>query len=152
GGETWYYTCVNPQGGYLNRFIDYSLLKMRLLHWFNFRHNLNGYLHWGGNYWSDKPFENVEPVINDGRTLLPPGDNALVYPNPEKLSIYSSIRLAVMREGIEDYELLVELAKRDPELAERLAREMIPAVLDYTRDNDAFQKLYQELLESPAWD
>lgn len=152
GGETWYYTCIVPQGGYLNRFIDYSLVKMRLLHWFNYRHDLPGYLHWGGNYWSEKPFENVEPVINDGKTLLPPGDNALVYPDPERLSVLSSIRLAVMREGIEDYELLVEMAKRDPEQAGALAKELIPNVLDYKRDVADFRRIHAQLLQSSAWD
>jgi len=146
GGETWYYTCVNPQGRYLNRFIDYSLLKMRLIHWFNFRHDLNGYLHWGGNFWSEKPFENVEPVINDGQTLLPPGDNALIYPDPENYSILSSIRLEMMREGIEDYELLLELSASNPERASELAKEAIPNVNDYVRDYKEFRRLYEAML------
>ncbi len=146
GGETWYYTCVGPQGRYLNRFMDYSLLKMRLLHWFNFRHNLNGYLHWGGNFWSPNPFENVEPVINDGQTLLPPGDNALVYPDPENDSILSSIRLEIMREGIEDYELLVELSASNPERASELASQCIPNVNDYIRDYKEFRRLYESML------
>jgi len=36
GGKAWFYTCVAPQGRYLNRFIDQPLLKTRLLHWLNF--------------------------------------------------------------------------------------------------------------------
>ncbi|MGW8179837.1 MAG: glycoside hydrolase domain-containing protein, partial [bacterium] len=58
-GATWFYTCIVPGGRYLNRFVDQSLLKVRLLHWFNFRHNLTGYLHWGGNAWHDDPFEQL---------------------------------------------------------------------------------------------
>jgi len=30
--ETWYYTCLFPRGQYPNRFIDFSLLKTRILH------------------------------------------------------------------------------------------------------------------------
>jgi hypothetical protein len=148
GGGTWYYTCVNPQGRYLNRFLDYSLVKMRLLHWFNFRHELSGYLHWGGNYWSEEPFRNVEPVINDGQTLLPPGDNALIYPDPENESILSSIRLEIMREGIEDYELLADLAGSSPERADELVRKAIPNVNDYIRDHVEFRRLYEAMLEA----
>jgi hypothetical protein len=148
GGQTWYYTCVTPRGRYLNRFIDYSLLKVRLLHWFNFRHGLSGFLHWGGNYWSSEPFRNVEPVINDGQTLLPPGDNAIVYPDVENLSILSSIRLEMMREGIEDYELLHELAARNPARAEELARMAIPEVTDYVRDPVRFREIQTMLLEA----
>lgn len=146
GGQVWFYTCISPQGRYLNRFIDYPLLKVRLLHWFNFRYKLTGFLHWGGNYWGPEPFRNVQPVINDNRTLLPAGDNALVYPNPEKNSVLSSIRLEAMRAGIEDYELLRELAGKEPAKAAALAREAIPHINDYVRDPVVFRNLHRRLL------
>jgi hypothetical protein len=146
GGAAWFYTCIFPQGRYLNRFTDLPLLKTRLLHWFNFRYDFAGFLHWGGNYWSREPFDNVQPVINDGTTLLPAGDNAIVYPWPEKYTVLSSIRLEAMREGIEDYELLVALSKRDPGRARRLAEEAIPHFTDYVRDVETFRLLQRRLL------
>ena len=148
GGQAWFYTCIAPQGRYLNRFIDYSLLKVRLLHWFNYRHGMTGFLHWGGNYWGPKPFQNVQTVINSNRTLLPAGDNALVYPHPAGNTVLSSIRLEAMREGIEDYELLVRLAAKNPEKARELAAEAIPHVNDYVRDPAAFRKIQSRLLTS----
>jgi len=148
GGRAWFYTCIFPQGRYLNRFIDYSLLKVRLLHWFNFRHQLTGFLHWGGNYWGPRPFENVQPVINDNRTLLPAGDNAIVYPDPERNSVLSSIRLEAMRDGIEDFELLAALAQKEPDLAQELAAEAIPHINDYVRDPAAFRRIHRRLLEA----
>lgn len=147
GGQGWFYTCTGPQGRHLNRFIDYPLLKVRLLHWFNFRHNLTGFLHWGGNYWTPKPLLNVQAVINDNMTLLPAGDNAIVYPDRARNSVLSSIRLETMREGIEDYELLAALARRNPEKANSLARNAIPHVSDYVRDLAAFRDLQEKLLE-----
>ncbi len=146
GGQAWFYTCISPQGRYLNRFTDLPLVKTRLLHWFNFRYGFDGFLHWGGNYWSREPFDNVQPVINDGTTLLPAGDNAIVYPWPEKYTVLSSIRLEAMREGIEDYELLVALSKRDPAKARELAAEAIPHFTDYVRDVATFRKLQAKLL------
>ncbi len=147
GGQGWFYTCIGPQGRHLNRFIDYPLLKVRLLHWFNYRHNLTGFLHWGGNHWGPRPFQNVQPVINDNHTLLPAGDAALVYPDRERHTVLSSLRLEAMREGIEDYELLTALAKRDPEKAKRLARTAIPHVSDYVRELTTFRALERELME-----
>jgi hypothetical protein len=85
-------------------------------------------------------------VINDGTTLLPAGDNAIVYPWPEKYTVLSSIRLEAMREGIEDYELLVALSKRDPAKARELAAEAIPHFTDYVRDVSAFRKIQTKLL------
>lgn len=147
GGQAWFYTCTAPQERHLNRFIDYPLLKTQLLHWFNFRYNLTGFLHWGGNYWGPEPFLSVQGVINDNTTLLPAGDNAIVYPDPANESVLSSIRLEAMREGIEDYELLVDLAKRDHRKAQRLATTAIPHITDYVRSVPAFRALRRELME-----
>ena len=146
GGGAWFYTCVFPQGRYLNRFIDYPLLKTRLLHWFNFRHDLSGYLHWGGNYWDGDPYQNTEVVINAGQDLLPPGDAFITYPWREKNTIRSSIRLEAMREGIEDYELLRAVEAKHPARAHQIAAEAVPNITDYTRDVQTFRRLQQELL------
>jgi hypothetical protein len=146
GGEAWFYTCIVPQGRHLNRFTDLPLIKTRLLHWFNFRYDFTGFLHWGGNFWSREPFDNIQPVINDGTTLLPAGDNAIVYPWRDKYTVLSSIRLEAMREGIEDYELLLALSKRDPHKARQLAVEAIPHFTDYIRDVAQFRNLQSRLL------
>jgi hypothetical protein len=146
GGGAWFYTCVFPQGRYLNRFVDYPLLKTRLLHWFNFRHDLSGYLHWGGNYWDSDPYQNTEVVINAGQDLLPPGDAFITYPWREKNTIRSSIRLEAMREGIEDYELLRAAEAKDSARAHQIAAKAVPNITDYTRDVVTFRRLHQELL------
>ena len=145
GGQAWFYTCLYPQGRYLNRFIDYPLLKTRLLHWFNFRYDFTGFLHWGGNYWASDPFGNAEPAIEDGKEVLPAGDAFITYPWREKNSIHSSIRFETMREGIEDYELLHALAATDPDTARQLARKAIPEVTGYIRDVTMFRDLQAEL-------
>ena len=146
GGQAWFYTCIAPQGRHLNRFIDYPLVKVRLLHWFNFRHGFTGFLHWGGNYWGPEPFLDVQPVINDNSTLLPAGDNAIVYPDPAHNTVLSSMRLEAMREGIEDYELLTALAKRDPDKARRIAAAAIPNITDYVRSVSQFRALQRQLV------
>jgi hypothetical protein len=146
GGQAWYYTCVYPQKRYLNRFIDYPLLKTRLLHWFNYRYDFTGFLHWGGNYWTKDPYQDVELIIENGKELLPAGDAFITYPWREKNSIHSSIRFEAEREGIEDYELLHALGATDPEKARRLAAQAIPGLTDYIRDVAVFRRLQAELL------
>ena len=37
GRELWYYTCIGPQGDYLNRFIPYHLVKTRLIPWYAYQ-------------------------------------------------------------------------------------------------------------------
>jgi hypothetical protein len=145
GGQSWYYICLDPRGKYLNRFIDFPALKVRLLPWVDYRYGLTGYLHWGGNFWTDRPFENVQPDWGGG-FVLPAGDNAIVYPDPEHDGVFVSVRLEVMREGIEDYELLMEYARRAPERADALARTVMRTFTDYVRDATQFRKFQRELL------
>ncbi len=145
GGQSWYYICLDPRGKYLNRFTDYPTLKVRLLPWVNYRYGLTGYLHWGGNFWTDRSFENVQPDWGGG-FFLPAGDNAIVYPDPEHDGVFVSERLEVMREGIEDYELLMATARRAPERTDALARKVIPTFTGYVRDVNQFRDSERELL------
>ncbi|MEW5979520.1 MAG: DUF4091 domain-containing protein [Acidobacteriota bacterium] len=147
GREVWFYTCLFPTGKYPNRLIDYPLLKVQLLHWLNFRHGLAGFLHWGGNHWTPDPMKATQPIINENTTLLPAGDAFIVYPDRPNKSIRSSIRLEIMREGIEDYELLKLLSCRRPERAAELARQAIPELTDYVRTPTAFRKIQSDLID-----
>jgi chemotaxis methyl-accepting protein methylase len=79
---------------------------------------------------------------------LPAGDAFIVYPDKEKKSVLSSIRLKAMREGIEDYELLRTLEKRDPAAAQKIAGEMIRSFTDYVRDPAQFRQIKRQLLEA----
>ncbi len=148
GHEVWYYTCLFPNKRYLNRLMDYPLLKVRLLHWLNFRYNLTGFLHWGGNYWTPEPMKDTQPVIDNNTELLPPGDAFIFYPDRANKSVRSSIRLEAMREGIEDYEMLRALGIKNPAEAERLSSAMVTSFTDYVRDPNVFRKIERRLLQS----
>ena len=111
GAEMWFYTCCHPFGLYPNRFLDYPLVATRSLHWINYAHKLQGYLHWGLNFWGDDPF-------GEPRPNLPPGDTHIIYPG--KSGPLSSIRFEVMRDGIEDFEYLTLLERKLEEVKEQL--------------------------------
>jgi hypothetical protein len=146
GKEVWIYTCLFPNGAYPNRFVDYPLIKTRVLHWINFRWGFTGYLHWGFNQWSGGDvFTVLEPPHGDS-TFLPPGDAWIVYPGDRQL--LDSMRHETMRDGVEDYELLQVLAARDAEKAETLARAVVASFTDYMRDVSAFRNVRRELLEA----
>jgi hypothetical protein len=115
GNEMWYYICCHPTGLYPNRFLDYSLAKVRLLHWINYRYDLPGYLHWGFNFWKGDPFAAPDKG-------LPPGDRNIVYPGPadNPYSLLDSIRWEVQRDSIEDFEYLWLLEHCHAQVRERL--------------------------------
>lgn len=145
GDEVWFYTCCEPAGRYPNRFLDYPLAKVRVLHWMNFRFRATGYLHWGFNQWPENPFTDVYHG-------LPPGDAFIVYPG--RLGPVNSIRYEAMREGIEDYELLTMLSERPggAEQAMEICSSVVRSPTDYARNSsqlrEARQKVIAQLVET----
>lgn len=144
GTELWFYTCCHPVGRYPNRFLDQSLLKVRVLHWINYLYDLDGYLHWGLNHFAgDNPY--TQEGISKG---LPLGDRAIAYPGGKGL--IGSLRFSAMRDGLQDYEYLWVLEdelsriKRqvgkdafwlDPKQRPlELCRRVIQSFHEYTRD------------------
>jgi hypothetical protein len=148
GNEIWFYTCLHPRGRYPNRLLDMPLAATRVLHWINWSHRLDGYLHWGWNSWREDPFETLGP------DTLPPGDCYIVYPGKD--GPLDSIRWETMRDGIEDYEKLRLLSEKtrdaierlgeaaadlDPEKrADEVCRRIVPAITDFERDPEAFRE------------
>ncbi len=147
GHPVWYYTCLFPQKRYINRLMDFPLVKVRLLPWLDFRYGFAGFLHWGGNYWTPDPMKDAQPVIENNTEVLPPGDAFIFYPDREGRTFRSSIRLETFRCGMEDYEMLRALKAIDPAAADQLAKSAITSFTDYVRDAEAFRKLEQRLLE-----
>jgi hypothetical protein len=149
GDVIWFYTCCAPSGRHLNRFIDTELLRTRLLHWANWRYRLDGYLHWGLNQVipEQDPFENTCPPhgpYHDFR--LPPGDSHILYPGDK--SPWSSVRFEAMGSGIEDYELLRQVAARDPKLADEICSRLVRTFTDYDATVSGFEAAHRLLLEA----
>ena len=153
GNEFWFYICCHPYGNvYANRFLDYPLSRVRVLHWMNFSENLQGYLHWGWNFWGNDPFG---PPSDD----LPPGDTHVVYPGSQ--GPLDSIRWEMQRESLEDFEYLHLLAAKtaavqkqlgaaaswiDPRRrAVELSRRVVRAVSDTEVAPDKIQAVRREI-------
>jgi len=139
--EVWFYTCTQPQGNYANRFLEQPLIQTRFLHWLNYRFGATGFLHWGYNWWNDNPV--AEAALNSD---WPAGDAWIVYPADGKF--HSSIRLAAMRDGIADYELLKLLEEKAPAKAKELANETI---YDFDRYNNNISVFRQTRLKLLKW-
>jgi Glycoside hydrolase 123, catalytic domain/Glycoside hydrolase 123 N-terminal domain len=150
GHPVWYYTCLYPRGKYINRLMDFPLIKTRLLPWLDFRYNFTGFLHWGANSWTPKPMLDTQPVINNNRQLLPSGDAFIYYPDRQHMTFASSIRMETFLAGIEDYELLHQLETDRPAEARVLANRAISSFTDYVRDAAAFRKIENDLLSAAS--
>ena len=91
GMITTFYTCCVPE--FPNTFTFSPPSESTWMGWFAYANNLDGYLRWAYNSWSEDP-------LNDTRfRQWSSGDCFLVYPGNR-----SSIRFEKLRDGIEDYE------------------------------------------------
>lgn len=148
-GETdWWYICCWPKAPYCTEFIDHPPLELRTWLWQTWQRDIRGVLIWDTNYWTSgtafpdaskpqNPYEDTMCYVSDG--ALPPGtrnfwgngDGRFMYPplscqtpaaEPNFDEPVSSIRLEMLREGVEDYEMLALLRELVTKLpAERRA-------------------------------
>ncbi|MEV5954754.1 glycoside hydrolase domain-containing protein [Streptomyces sp. NPDC051987] len=85
--------------------LSYSpAVEARMLPWIAAQRHLDGFLRWSYNSWTADPF--TQPVH-----IFSQGDEYLVYPG--KNGPMSSIRWEQLKEGIEDFELVDELRKKE---------------------------------------
>lgn len=91
-------------------------LSRRLLGWLTYRYHSDGLLFWHVNLWPDRPPLNTDDTFLTAweaeNSLRMPGDGQLLYPGAD--GPLPSIRLANVRDGIEDYEWLMLLAQKKP--------------------------------------
>jgi hypothetical protein len=146
GDRVWFYTCCSPGGPWLNRLLDMELLRPALFGWAAALYGLDGFLHWGLNYYrqDQDPFQ--KSVVRHGANALPAGDTHVVYPGTE--GPWSSLRLEAQREGFEDYELLRTLRERSPRKAVGIIRRAISSFDRYAKDVRVFRGTRRALLEA----
>ena len=124
GNESWCYVCVIPKNRY-NLFIDHEAFTHRALLWWCRTRKITGLLYWGVCFWDQavrtrKQTGKVWPEIqwNANQYQDGNGDGYLVYPDARNGRIYSSLRLAVLRDGLEDMEYFLLLDAKKAEAAQ----------------------------------
>lgn len=114
----WLYTCNGDYPPIPNFYIERPGIEHRIMFWQAYREGATGFLYWAVNWWAVLPQNWQEnPIIKSdkGRNH---GDGVLFYPAPG-FEVWPSIRAAMVRDGIEDYEYLVLLKKLTAELKQK---------------------------------
>jgi len=145
GDEIWLYTALAPREGWCNILLNHTALEHRLLFWQIFSKDIvTGYLFWHATYWDevDNPWTDQATVKNIDPALW--GDGSLFYPLPDGPA--GSMRLELMRAGLQDFELL---KKAEKTLGEKKVNQYIQRLTtsftDYTQDVDTFEKVRRKL-------
>ncbi|MBP3695762.1 MAG: DUF4091 domain-containing protein [Thermoguttaceae bacterium] len=139
GERFWWYVCCWPREPYCTEFIDHSAVEMRTWLWQTWQNDVVGTLIWATNYWTSDaaypedaqdPYRDPMSYVSgydtpagtkrfwgngDGRLYYPPLACATPVKAPEVPNFgqpVASIRFEMLREGLEDYEMLYLLREK----------------------------------------
>jgi hypothetical protein len=134
GRKMWSYLMTWPKAPHVNLFIDSDAINLRMWLWISYRYHLSGILVWNSNTWNAEgcaPPGVLQNIWADPMTYMDGhgtpvgaaaeygnGDGMFFYPpnrdpNNDKTKYLTgpvpSLRLEILREGIDDYDYLVML-------------------------------------------
>jgi len=141
----WYYVASHY-------YIPTDSLEARQVFWRHWKYQVPGQLHWGMSYWGDSNIAGRDgkkwPDIPWDSKESRGGDGYLAYPAPDGRAYLPSVRLELLRDGIEDYEYfhLLKVLTDDLEKSDNLG-------LDITRTikgNRALLAIDDNLVKSYA--
>ncbi len=164
GERFWWYICTAPKAPYATLFIDHPATELRVWLWQTWQRDIEGILIWHTHWWTSdaaypdslqNPYEDPMSWCHILGDLIPAGakhpwgngDGRFLYPplaaadgNPEQPVLeppIGSIRLDMLRDGIEDYEylaILQELINKHQESMETVALDRYRALLEVPSD------------------
>jgi hypothetical protein len=144
GERLWFYTVWGRPG----IMIEFPSTDYRVMLWECWKYGAEGFLYWGTTHWDlnctgDKRWPEI-PWITYNRQAGHNGCGYMIYPGPDGTPLPST-RMAVLRDGIEDYECLWLLREAMKTRADKLTPEQraeveaLLAVPDaLVRDNKTF--------------
>lgn len=157
GKQVWSYVCLGPRHPYANFLADDPLIEARVIAWQAFQQKFDGFLYWGVNVWWHKNTSTpIDPskgprldwsITTNGMSFLH-GDGVLIYPLVGGRPA-GSIRLANLRDGMEDYEYLRALgqAKGDIWSAREDCAPVTASLTSFTRDPAALLAARQRVAQ-----
>ena len=103
----WAYYCGGGKQGVSDRSISMPLNRTRILGVQLYKYNIEGFLHWGYNFYNNCQSYNVLDPFGypDGGYFTPAGDCFLVYPGPDG-EVWESLRINALREAVDDMRAL----------------------------------------------
>ncbi len=150
GEETWVYFLHGTRPPYFNPItLDHPGIEGKLTGWFLWRYRVRGIAYYAVADWSRNPWTEPMAYGQNGNTFLlypPSEDNSAIAYGANGHRFVPSIRLEMLRDGLEDYEYLYVLAGGQPQVdvtnaADAQAAKIISGLTSYTRDDDFIYNL-----------
>ncbi len=151
--EVWPYVCCGPGEPAPNYFLGMSGLQHRFVLWRAWKENASGFLYWAVNAFSGRaavpgglPAFNPAFAAGDGVLLYPAEDFIAAPPASGFQPPLASVRLARLRDSLEDWALFEACAEQDGrETVLAAVREVYPAPYQYPDDPAAVDTLRRKL-------
>ena len=131
GKATWIYTMIEPKYPYPTWLVDDDAFAIRLFGWQMARYGFTGFVYSMAHGWGPKPLENIASFAGTS------GDGTLLYPGElvGQNEPLPSLRLMLLRDALEDYELLQLLPPMARDAVTSRAVATSPAIrIDSARD------------------
>jgi hypothetical protein len=153
GDDSWWYVCCVPRHPRANLMIHWAGAAHRVLFWQQKQRGINGFLYWSAIYWDPQftrdPWTNMRTYEFGGRGAY--GDGSLVYPG-DRVGIngpVTSIRLELLRDGVEDFDYLTLFEKlRGKEAMQALIARATTDLNTYTTDPALLDALRMEMADA----
>lgn len=127
GDEVWWYTCISPKYPFPTHLIDDRAICPRILPWMQTTYRVTGTLYWATNIWLKYSSEknayerDAGPWKDPMRFPGGNGDGFLIYPSEDgTYDPVPSIRLKMIRDGMEDWEYLYLLRSKLADVKKKL--------------------------------
>lgn len=149
GDDLWWYVCWEPGDPYANLYVNMQGVKNRSIFWQAELYGVTGFLYWSSNFWDQigNPWDDANTV--KWLTSFVYGDGSLLY-SGRQVGVdgpCSSLRLEAVRDGIDDYELIV-LAKKagatDAQI-KKIVNIVAKSITDYSENDNDIIKARKEL-------
>ncbi len=144
-----YYCCVPCTAYYSNRALGMPLQRTRILGWQLYASGVQGFLHWGFNFYNTAfSLEEIDPYADTSAGgMFPAGDSFIVYPAQD--NVLMSIRGESIGEAVQDYRLcmLLEQCIGKEKVQELLRGWGIEAYHKYPRSVRIHNTIRQKLIE-----
>ncbi|MBK8816877.1 MAG: DUF4091 domain-containing protein [Methylococcaceae bacterium] len=153
----WTFVTRNPSYKYPNLYIDHQGIEQRIIGWMAFGHDVKVIGFWNATYWqtTTDPWVSV-PKGEEGSSIA--GDGSLFYPVNGVASAtgqaqpdlpITAIRLELLRESSEDYELLYLLKEKGKtEAAKAIANQAAASLQNYLSDADKLKLLREQVADA----
>lgn len=147
GKQAWWYICCGPVYPRLNVGNEHPPIDCRLLAWQQYAEGCDGVFNWGVNYWHRRELTDDTDVYLKDWSLHGgmSGDGLMFYPG--RSGPIPTIRLANVRDGVQDYEVM-KLAEAQAGRAAVLdvVKRISPDQSHNVRDGDKMLRAWVDLV------